>query len=563
MSDFSGLRLALSALEAQQRSVNVAAQNVANANTPGYTREAVNLVNVGAPATPARYATFQGDGQGVKVDSVTRFRDQFMEIQAAIEHGSMASMDEASSTMNSIQQLFNEPSDSGIQAQLSNLWAGFDDVANNPSDVASRTQLLQRADTLAASFNSISRQLTQQQQNTTSELGATVADINSKAQSIAQLNTSIKANSIAGLAVNDLEDRRDLLANQISEASGATLRAGDFNQVNVMLNGTALVQGDTSTALSVDSSGANVVLRFASDNSAANVTSGKAGGELDAINATIPNYISKLDTVATTLRDEVNQVHGSIGGSIAVANQNQSASGNLQFDVGLDNGAFATVTVAGADWSGVGGAAALQTALQTAVDATVGAGNATATVSGGSGSPLTIGLAPTGTHQLQVKATAATTGFATLLGNTAVGADGIGGRQLFTGTDAATFAVSAEVEGNPNALASGTAAGGALDGSVALDMADLGTTPTGADAVYRQAIVQLGVDTQTATNRDQIQQTATQSLDNARAQQSGVSIDEEMTNLVEFQHGYDAAARLLTTIDGMLDTLINHTGLTT
>jgi len=562
MSDFSGLNLALSALEAQQRSVNVAAQNVANANTPGYTREAVNLVNVGAPATPARYATYQGDGQGVKVDSVTRFRDQFMEIQAAIEHGSMASMDEASSTMNSIQQLFNEPSDSGIQAQLSNLWAGFDDVANNPSDVASRTQLLERADTLAASFNSVSQQLTQQQQNTTSELGATVADINSKAQSIAQLNKSIKANSLAGLSVNDLEDQRDLLANQISEASGATLRAGDFNQVNVMLNGTALVQGDTSTNLSVDTSGANVVLRFTSDNSAANVTSGKAGGELDAINATIPNYISKLDTVATTLRDEVNQVHGSISGSLPVAGQNQSASGNLQFDVGLDGGGFASVTVAGADWSGPGGAAALQTALQTAVDATVGVGNATATVSGGNGSPMTLGLAPTGTHQLQVRATGATTGFATLLGNTAVGADGIGGRPLFTGTNAATFAVSASVEGNPNALASGTAAGGALDGSVALDLADLGTTPTGADSVYRQAIVQLGVDTQTATNRDQIQQSATQSLDNARSQQSGVSIDEEMTNLVEFQHGYDAAARLLTTIDGMLDTLINHTGLT-
>ena len=221
MSDFSGLRLALSALEAQQRSVNVAAQNVANANTPGYTREAVNLVNVGAPATPARYATFQGDGQGVKVDSVTRFRDQFMEIQAAIEHGSMASMDQASSTMNGIQQMFNEPSDSGIQAQLSNFWAGFDDVANNPADGASRTQLLERADTLAASFNSVSTQLGQLKSNTASELGATVADINSKALSIAQLNKAIKANSIAGLPVNDLEDQRDLLANQISEASGA------------------------------------------------------------------------------------------------------------------------------------------------------------------------------------------------------------------------------------------------------------------------------------------------------------------------------------------------------
>jgi len=561
VSDFSGLRLALSALEAQQRSVNVAAQNVANANTPGYSREAVNLVNIGAPAQPARYAIFQGDGQGVKVDSVTRFRDKFMEIQAAIEHGSMASMNEASSTMNAIQQLFNEPSDSGIQSQLSDLWAGFDDVANNPADGASRTQLLERADTLAASFNSVSSQLTQLKNNTVDELGATVADINSKAQSIAQLNKSIKSNSLAGLAVNDLEDQRDLLANQISEESGATLRAGEFNQVNVMLNGTALVQGETSTALTVDTSGTGAVLRWTTDNSAARVTSGKAGGELDAINATIPNYLSKVDSVATTLRDAVNQVHGAIAGSLAVADQDQSATATLKFDVALDNGSFATVSVAGADWSGAGGAAALQTALQTAVDATIGAGNATATVSGGAGTPLTIGIAPTGTHQLQVSANGVSTGFATLLGNTPIGSDGVGGRQFFTGNDASSLAVSSALEGNPTAVAAGTAAGGALDASVALDLADMGSSPIGTDAIYRQAIVQLGVDTQTATNRNQIQTSATQSLDNARSQQSGVSIDEEMTNLVEFQHGYDAAARLLTTIDSMLDTLINKTGL--
>jgi flagellar hook-associated protein 1 FlgK len=160
-----------------------------------------------------------------------------------------------------------------------------------------------------------------------------------------------------------------------------------------------------------------------------------------------------------------------------------------------------------------------------------------------------------------VRASGSNTGFATLLGDTAVGADGVGGRQFFTGTDAETFSVSALIEGNPNAVAAGTAGGGPLDASVALDLAEMGSSQTGADATYRQTIVQLGVDTQTSLSRQKIQQTATQSLDNARAQYSGVSLDEEMTNLVEFQHGYDAAARLLTTIDAMLDTLINKTGL--
>jgi flagellar hook-associated protein 1 FlgK len=237
-------------------------------------------------------------------------------------------------------------------------------------------------------------------------------------------------------------------------------------------------------------------------------------------------------------------------------------TGNLQFNVALDNGSFATVSIAGANWSGAGGAATLQAALQGAVNTAVGAGNATVTVSGGNGSPMTIGLTPNGTHQLQVKAAGTNPGFATLLGTTSVGSDGVGGRQFFTGTDAATLSVAAGVEGNPSAIAAGTAAGGALDGSLALNLAEMGSSTTGSDAVYRQAIVQLGVDTQTATSRDTNQQSATTSLDNARAQNSGVSIDEEMTNLVEFQHGYDAAARLMTTIDGMLDTLINHTGLT-
>jgi flagellar hook-associated protein FlgK len=560
MSDFSGLGLALTALQAQQRAVNVAAQNVANANTPGYTRQAVNLVNIGAPGVPARYATFQGDGQGVKVDSVTRFRDQFMEIRAALEHGSMASLDQAASTMNKIQQLFNEPSDIGIQKQLSDFWAGFDEVANNPGDTAARTQLLQRAETLAASFNAISQSLTQQKRDTIIELGATVTSINSMAQSIAQLNQAIKTNTVARLTVNDLEDQRDLLANQLSEASGATLRAGDFNQVNVVLNGTGLVQGESAASLTLDTSRTGAALRWSGDNSVASVTAGKAGGELNAINGTIPSYIAKLDTVATTLRDQVNQVHSAISGSIAVTAQNQSAAGSLTFDVGLDNGAFSTLTIPGADWSGAGGGAALQAALQGAIDTAVGVGNATVVVAGGNGSPMTIDLTPNGTHDLQVRASGATTGFATLLGSTAVGADGIGGRTFFTGTGAASFAVSATVEGNPGAIAAGTAGGGALDGSIALDLAEMGSSQTGPDSVYRQSIAQLGVDTQTATSRDKIQQGSTQSLDNARSQQSGVSIDEEMTNLVEYQHGYDAAARLLTTIDGMLDTLINHTG---
>jgi flagellar hook-associated protein 1 FlgK len=300
-------------------------------------------------------------------------------------------------------------------------------------------------------------------------------------------------------------------------------------------------------------------VRWESDNSVANINSGKAGGQLEAINTTIPGYIADLDTLATTLRDQVNDLHGSITGSIAVADQDQSGVGNLVFELALNGGGYATVNVAGADWSGVGGAAALQTALQTAVDTAIGAGEATVAVSGGNGSSLEIDLTPTGTNTLTVQANGANTGFATLLGTTGVGFDGVGGRAFFEGTTAASLTLASGLSGNPSAIAAGVAGGGPLDGSRALELAELSDSSSGADAFYRQLIVQLGVDAQTAINRDEIQQKSVRSLDNARSQVSGVSLDEEMTNLVQYQHAYDAAARFLSAIDSMLDTLINRT----
>ncbi len=563
MSEFSGLNIGLTSLQTQRRGLELAAQNVANANTDGYSRQRLDLESIGAPSVPAFWSNFDGDGSGVRVAEVTRFRDQFMEIQAALEHGSMANLDVGSTKMQAIQQLFNEPSDTGLAKQMSDFWAGWDDVANHPSDTASRTQLLNRASTLAASFNAISGQLAQLKANTIDELGATVQDVNTTADEIAQLNKAIKANTVAGLSVNDLLDKRDQLANHLAELTGGTVRNTDFNQVNVVIGGTSIVQEDASQHIQLDTSGSPTVLRWTNNNSLVNTTSGKIGGELNAINTTIPGYVSQLDSVATTLRDQVNGLHAGITGSVDTTAQDQSAAGNLQFDLSLDGSAFATVTVAGADWSGAGGAVTLQTALQNALNTTLGAGNATATVTGGNGSPLAVTIAPAGSHTLNVRATSGNTGFATLLDTTAIGSDGVGGRNFFTGTSAGSLALAAGVANNPAAVAAGTAGNGPLDGSRALDLADLASSTTGADATYRQMIVQLGVDTQTAMNRSDIQQKATQSLDNSRNSYSGVNTDEEMTNMVMFQHAYEAAARFITTIDSILDTLINHTGLTT
>jgi flagellar hook-associated protein 1 FlgK len=419
---------------------------------------------------------------------------------------------------------------------------------------------LQRAATLANTINSTASAITAMGKSSVSELTALTANVNAKAGTVAQLNDAIKNRLVNGLSANDLLDQRDKLASELAGQIGATIRPGTDGQVTLAVGGTALVYGGHAESLDVDSSNPTVVLRWHKDNFPAAVSSGEAGGLLQVVNQTLPQYASGLDAIAVQLRNDVNGLHNAIGGDIATSAQNQSASGNLTFQLALNGGAYATATVAGADWSGAGGAAALQTALQNSVNAAVGAGNTTVTVTGGSGQPLKVSLVPTGTNKLLIQGTAGNAGFTTLLGSTAVGLDGVGGRDFFSGTNAATFSVSSAIAGNTSAVAAGTVGNGPLDNSIALQAAELGSVTTGADAKYRAYIVAMGVDSQTTQQRDSIQTKTTNAIDNQRDSNASVNTDEEMVNLVAFQRGYEASARVMTTIDEMLNTLINNTG---
>ena len=127
---------------------------------------------------------------------------------------------------------------------------------------------------------------------------------------------------------------------------------------------------------------------------------------------------------------------------------------------------------------------------------------------------------------------------------------------IFQGTGAADLKVVPTLTADDIAAAS--VSGGPADGSNALAIAESGSA---VDAAYRQFVNGMGADVQSANRQAQIQQQITQQVDTARAAASGVNIDEEMTNMMSSQHAYQAAARFLTTVDELLDTLIHSTGL--
>ena len=139
--------------------------------------------------------------------------------------------------------------------------------------------------------------------------------------------------------------------------------------------------------------------------------------------------------------------------------------------------------------------------------------------------------------------------------------DGNPGQPVFTGTTAADVALNPALAANGRLIAAAAAGGGLLDGSNAQALAELATAAAGPDVAYRSFVNALGVEAQKANRQVDIQSEITRQVDAARDSASAVDLDEEMSNMVAFQHGYEAAARVMTTVDGMIDTLINRTGL--
>jgi flagellar hook-associated protein 1 FlgK len=461
VSDFYGISVALSSLFAQRRAIEVTGQNVANANTEGYSRQRISTTARGAPIVPAIHtAATVLPGGGINVEGVTRLRNFFFEARSAEEHGNEERLRSLQQAYSRMELTFAEPGDTSLSGQLADFWAGWHDVANRPNDIAARTQLLERARTLVTGINTAANDLQTQWKNAKSQLETTLAEANSLATRVAELNDAIIRSNRAGLSPNELADQRDVLVRELGKLVGVTLRGGEAGSVDVLIGGTPIVLGPNAEELELDVPAGSDVLDGAvsdiiwvKDGLSASVTSGKAGGLLEIMNVTLPAYRAKLDAVAQSLTDTVNAQHA------------------LGFDL---------AGVAGTDLF--------------AFDNTVATGGLTVEIT------------------------------------------------------------------DPSLVAASSDATALFDAANALTLADFSILSGGPDELIRSLAIGLGVDTQVANRRVQIQADITRQIDSIGDSEAGVNLDEEMANLVAYQRGYEAAARFLTTIDQMLDVLVNRTG---
>ena len=150
-------------------------------------------------------------GTGVQVDTITRLRDLFADTQFRQANQTLGQRDTELATLEQIQGIFGEPSDSGLQASLSTFYSAAQGVANNPTDLTARTDLKESGMSLAGDFNSLQSESTLLKRNTEAEITTQVGEVNTLLQQIAGLNGQIQSVVVAGGSPNDLLDRRDSL----------------------------------------------------------------------------------------------------------------------------------------------------------------------------------------------------------------------------------------------------------------------------------------------------------------------------------------------------------------
>ncbi|MBI4389250.1 MAG: flagellar hook-associated protein FlgK [Nitrospinae bacterium] len=554
---FSVLNTARLGLLAQQLAIETTGQNVANVQTQGYSRQDVSF-----EATPPRAVGTGILGTGVRVSSIVRAHDDFLFAQTLGEETSSGNYAVRKGIFDHLDALFSETASGSLSQSLQNFFGSLQDLSLNPSGLPERATLISRAESLIASFKKMGDRLFQSQLDVDRTVITKVSEINQLTANIAQLNQAIHGSEANGATANDLRDQRDKLVRELAGKIDVTAVSETNGQVNLTLqNGKALVLGNTafslSTSLNGDNYGFRDILLDDGSGNTSNITSviedGELRGYLDMRDTELAGLRDQIDRLAAGLAREVNRVHQAGRGLDGTAGRNFFTPLTPTVRANTNNTGSASVAMTNASPAD----ASLDKYEMTFTGATsftlknltTGLASGTFTFSAGSAFNLAGGLA------------------VTISGSAAAG-----DKVTFSLSEyaATSLSVASEIKADSNKIAAGKSSPN--DGQNALDLAALqntlifdGTTLTQAgsgtftfEEFYSSIAGNVGIKSSESRNSVDQQQGILTQLDNRRESIAGVSIDEEMINMVKFQQAYNTSARVLSVVNSLFETLQNR-----
>lgn len=249
MSTFSGLSTALSSLITQRQALEVAGQNLANINTPGYTRQRVDMQSVSAGQGATMFSQGNQVGNGVQAVGVARLGDIFMDARVRTTSSSAAYLAARTDAFKRLESTIAEPGANGISADLDKLWASWSDVVNSPTSDAVGAVLLENSAAVQRSISTGYTAVVTQWDQTRSKAESLVSDVNSAAASVALLNEQIQQITVSGGNANELIDQRNVLTTALSSLAGATVRLQPNGTADVNIGGNPIVSGSSAQKL--------------------------------------------------------------------------------------------------------------------------------------------------------------------------------------------------------------------------------------------------------------------------------------------------------------------------
>ncbi len=578
MSLTGSLAIGRSALSASQVAIQVTGNNFANVSTPGYSRQNISLI-----ASPDQRFGTGFIGRGVQIGGIGRTIDNALQGRLWNGYSDEAATGTAQQFLSGVESIINDLGPNSLSRQLGKFFDAWSELAQSPNAEGVRALVVQEGRTIGGQLRALRNDLTQTRSQLDGQLDAAVDEASNLLEQIAAVNVNI-VNSEAGTpSANSLRDQRDQLVSRLSTLLDVSVVEQPSGAYDVLVGSTPVVLAGQSRGLRLETTPFNNTTRLAvqvrQDGTQLNISGGTVGGLLQQRTGVVDRTIEQIDTLASQLIYQVNRIHSTGSGSTALTSvtgtltmptgdttralndpQNGTLAalpfrpGNGGFLVTVTNaqtGASQTVRV-NVDLDGITSSGAPGTADDSSIASITASLNAIPNVSAS--------INPDGTLRIN-----AASGFTIGFGEDTSGALAVlGVNTYFTGRDATDIDVRAELQRTPGLLSSGqVVAGNRNDNAAAMAIAGLRTSPNAAlggeslIGAWRSNVQQVGAEAAAANSRAQAASLVRSNLEAQRSAISGVSIDEESINLLNYQRQYQGAARFISVVDELTQTLLN------
>lgn len=621
-STFSGIEIGKRSLVAHNQGLVTTGHNLGNASTEGYSRQRVQMESFDPLYAPGlnREETPGQIGQGVSVARIERVKDMMLEGRIVSESNQNGYWTTRDNYVLMLEQVYNEPTEVSSRTLMDKFWDSWQELSVNPDESAARQAVVERGQAFVDSVRNKYGRLKETRDMINADIKTTVGQVNALSKEVAKLNEEIVKVKAMGDNPNDLMDRRDLMVNKLSKLVNVTIDDRDPDEFMVHTNGQVLVQGKIARGFELvtdkDNEGYEKVI-WNETKDDAHFTGGSLGALIELRDSDVREEIQRLDELSLNFTDLVNETHragfgsnGSTGldfftnfSSVNNITGNYDRNGDGAFDSTYLHRFSGTNSLVQENLVGLAGTMTFSSPegnVEVNYKASDTVGDVVERINN-SGAEVTARLDRLGRLELRASAALKTenpdfvlrhvedsgaflTGYAGVLKES-----GEAGAYDFATSDAVNklnanssyalaplahpsgwFNVNAEIKRDLTSLAAGFGENGRKansgDGSAALAISSLRNNPVMVgnlrtfDDHFADAVARIGLKGETAGRALETSERVLKDLTTARESISGVNIDEELSQMIKFQHGYAAAARFISNFNEMLDTIINRMG---